>query len=199
MAVSPVTAELDSARAHLEAIISNSEDAIVSKTLDSIVTTWNAAAERLFGYTATEMVGQSILRVIPPELAYQEEDILTRLKNGERIERLETVRVRKDGSRVEVSLTISPIRDASGAIVGAAKIAHDITDRRRAERAQREEAATMETLVRIGSAVSSRLDLEQIVQFVTDEATAVIGAAFGAFFYNIAREGQESYWLYTLS
>ena len=96
-----------------------------------------------------------------------------------------------------MSLTISPVRDSSGAIVGAAKIAHDITDRRRAERAQKEEAAAMETLNRISNAVSSHLELEDIVQFVTDEATAVTGAAFGAFFYNIAKEGQESYWLYT--
>lgn len=199
MAVSPTTAELDSVRAHLEAIITNSEDAIVSKTLDGIVTTWNAAAERLFGYPAAEMVGQPILRVIPPELAHQETEILARLQKGERIDRLETVRVRKDGSRVEVSLTISPIRDPSGKVVGAAKIAHDITDRRRAERAQKEEAAALETLNRIGNAVSSQLELERIVQFVTDEATAATGAAFGAFFYNIAKEGQESYWLYTLS
>ncbi|HEY0962139.1 MAG TPA: ATP-binding protein [Pseudomonadales bacterium] len=199
MAVGNSTSELDRTRAHLEAIIANSEDAIVSKTLDGIVTTWNAAAERLYGYTAAEMVGHSILRVIPPEFTGQETDILERLKRGERIERLETVRVRKDGSRVEVSLTVSPVRDASGTIVGAAKIAHDITDRLRAERAQKEEAAALETLNRISNAVASQLDLEQIVQLVTDEATAVTGAAFGAFFYNIAKEGQESYWLYTLS
>jgi PAS domain S-box-containing protein len=192
-------AELDRARAHLHAIITNSEDMIVSKTLDGIVTTWNAAAERLLGYTAAEMIGQPIYRVIPPELIHQEDKILARLKRGERIERLETVRVRKDGSRVEVSLTISPIRDSSGAIIGAAKIAHDITERRSTERALQEEASAMEALNRIGQAVSSQLDLERLVQFVTDEATAAVGAAFGAFFYNVAKDGQESYWLYTLS
>ncbi|MGV3593212.1 MAG: ATP-binding protein [Gammaproteobacteria bacterium] len=199
MAVNNDTAELDSARAHLEAIISNSEDAIVSMALDGIVSTWNAAAERLYGYTAAEMSGQSIFRVIPPELTGQETDILERLKRGERIERLETVRLRKDGSRVDVSLTVSPIRDARGAIVGAAKIAHDISDRRRAERAQKEEAVALETLNRISNAVASQLELEHIVQVVTDEASAVTGAQFGAFFYNVANEGQESYWLYTLS
>lgn len=92
MAGSTGTAELDSARAHLEAIISNSEDAILSMTLDGVVTTWNAAAERLYGYTAAEMNGHSLFRVIPPELRDQETGILERLKRGERIERLETVR-----------------------------------------------------------------------------------------------------------
>lgn len=194
-----VAAELDKARAYLQAIIASSEDAIVSKTLDGIVTTWNAAAERLFGYTAEEMIGQPILRVIPPELHYQEYEILARLKRGDRIERLETVRTRNDGSSIDVSLTISPIRDSHGAIIGASKIAHDIADRLNAERALREEAIAMETLNRIGQAVASQLELESVVQIVTDEATAATGAAFGAFFYNIAQENEESYWLYTLS
>jgi PAS domain S-box-containing protein len=198
MAVSS-SVDPDNTRGHLEAIITNSEDAIVSKTLEGIVTTWNGAAERLFGYTAAEMVGRSILTVIPPDLAHQEQDILARLSKGQRIDRFETLRLRKDGSLVEVSLTISPIRDANGTIIGAAKIAHDITDRRLAERRHEEEAAALEMLNRIANAVSSQLDLERVVQLVTDEATTAIGANFGAFFYNVAREGQESYWLYTLS
>ena len=111
----------------LAAIIASSEDAIASKTLQGIVTSWNAAAERLFGFTAEEMIGQSILRVIPPELHSEEERILEQVRQGHRIERYETVRVRKDGTRVHISLTVSPIMDPNGKIVGAAKIAHDVT------------------------------------------------------------------------
>jgi PAS domain S-box-containing protein len=111
----------------LAAIIASSEDAIASKTLQGIVTSWNAAAERLFGYTAEEMIGRSILQVIPAELYPEEDRILGEIRSGHRIERYETVRVRKDGSRVRVSLTVSPIRDPAGNIVGAAKVAHDIT------------------------------------------------------------------------
>jgi PAS domain S-box-containing protein len=111
----------------LAAIIASSEDAIASKTLEGIVTTWNAAAEELFGFTAEEMIGQPILRIIPPELHQEEDHILSEIRSGRRIERYQTVRVRKDGSRVHISLTVSPIRDSSGKIVGAAKIAHDVT------------------------------------------------------------------------
>jgi len=118
----------------LEAVIGSSEDAVVSKTLTGIVTSWNAAAERLFGFTAEEMIGQSITRVIPEELLHEEADILSKLRRGERIYRYETVRVAKDGRRLEISLTISPVKDAHGNIIGAAKIAHDITARRTAER-----------------------------------------------------------------
>ncbi|MBV9912717.1 MAG: MEKHLA domain-containing protein [Sinobacteraceae bacterium] len=135
--------QVDRARALLAAIVASSEDAIVSKTLNSIVTYWNAAAERLFGFSAAEMVGQSILRVIPPELQREEVDILAKLRRGERIERYETTRVRKDGQRLDISLTISPIRDSSGTIIGAAKIAHDITARRRAERELAEREAQL--------------------------------------------------------
>jgi PAS domain S-box-containing protein len=163
------------------------------------VTSWNGAAERLFGFSAAEMIGQSITRIIPDELQWQEVEILAKVRAGERIERYETVRVRKDGERVEVSLTVSPVRDSSGHIIGAAKIAHDITARRRAERALKEEAEALEILNRVGQAVASQLELDRIVQIVTDAATELTGAAFGAFFYNVTDKADESYWLYTLS
>ena len=192
-------AELERARAHLAAIVASSEDAIVSKTLDGIVTSWNATAERLFGYTADEMIGQPILRLIPEHLHHEEVDILAKLRAGQRIERYETIRMRKDGGLLDISLTISPVRDSSGKIVGAAKIAHDITRRRAAEQAVKEEAAALEALHRVGQAVASQLDLERIVQIVTDAATEQTGASFGAFFYNVANASGESYWLYALS
>jgi PAS domain S-box-containing protein len=138
---------LEATRAHLAALVASSEDAIASKTLQGIVTSWNQAAERLFGYSAEEMMGQLILRVIPRELHHEEDEILAKLRRGERIERYETVRVRKDGQRIEISLTVSPIRDSSGQIIGAAKIAHDITARRRAERALAEREAQLEAII----------------------------------------------------
>ena len=138
--------EADRARALLAAIVMSSEDAIVSKTLGGIVTAWNNAAERLFGFSATEMIGESITRIIPQELQHEEVEILAKLRAGERIERYETVRMRKDGQKLDISLTISPIRDSSGAICGAAKIAHDITARRRAERELLEREAQLSKL-----------------------------------------------------
>lgn len=187
----------EAAQAHLAAIVASSEDAIVSKTLEGVVTSWNASAERLFGFTAEEMIGQPILTIIPQELHHEETHILARLRAGKRVERYETIRLHKSGRRLEISLTISPVRDSSGRVVGAAKIAHDIGERRRMERALKDEADALETLNRVGQAVASQLELESIVQLVTDAATQMTGAAFGAFFYNVVKD--QSYWLYTLS
>jgi len=141
------TEDPERVRALLAAIVASSEDAIVSKTLEGIVTSWNAAAEHLFGYSAAEMIGQSITRIIPEHLLYEEVDILAKLRRGGRIDRYETVRRRKDGNLVEISLTISPIRDSSGHIIGAAKVAHDITARRRAERELKERETELSKLV----------------------------------------------------
>ncbi|HUR20413.1 MAG TPA: PAS domain S-box protein [Vicinamibacterales bacterium] len=117
----------------MAAVVESSDDAIVSKDLKGIVQTWNTGAERIFGYTASEMVGSSILRLIPPELRSEETSILDRQRRGERIDHYETVRVTKDGRRIDVSLTVSPIRDSRGVVVGASKVARDITARKRAE------------------------------------------------------------------
>jgi len=125
---------LSNADAYLAAIIDSSDDAIISKNLDSIITTWNAAAERMFGYSAEEAVGKSILMLIPQNLRGEEEEIIGRVKRGERMASYETVRRRKDGSSINVSLTISPIRAADGTIVGASKIARDITATKESER-----------------------------------------------------------------
>jgi PAS domain S-box-containing protein len=119
----------------LAAIVDSSDDAIIGKDLNSIITSWNKGAERIFGYSADEMIGRSVMRLIPPDLQWQEEDILARLRRGERYEHFETIRVAKDGHQIHVSLTISPIRDVTGKIVGASKIARDITDRKLAEKA----------------------------------------------------------------
>ena len=112
----------------LSAIVDSSEDAILSKNLHSIITSWNKAAERIFGYTAEEMIGQPVCRMFPPDRLSEEAGIIARIQRGERVEHFETIRLRKDGTTLPVSLTISPIRDASGVIIGASKIARDITE-----------------------------------------------------------------------
>ncbi len=136
----------DEARHRLAAIVESSDDAIVSKDLRGIVTSWNAAAERIFGFTAEEMIGSPIARIIPKELWDDEARILRTIGRGERIEHFETVRLTKSGEPIEVSLTISPVRDESGRIIGAAKIARDITQQKQTERALR----TSERLASVG-------------------------------------------------
>jgi PAS domain S-box-containing protein len=131
------------AEKHLAAIVQDADDAIVSKNLESIVTSWNPAAERIFGYPAEEMIGQSIMRIIPPGLANEEVEILDRIRRGERMDHFETVRVRKDGTLIHVSLTVSPIRDDDGTVIGASKIARDITEKKALE--QRTAEALEET------------------------------------------------------
>ncbi|HEX7956155.1 MAG TPA: PAS domain S-box protein, partial [Pyrinomonadaceae bacterium] len=115
------------------AIVENSDDAIISKDLNGIILSWNPGAERLYGYTAAEAVGHPVTMLIPEDRPDEEPNILSRIRRGERVEHYETVRVRKDGTLIDVSLTVSPVRDAEGRIVGASKIARDITARRRAE------------------------------------------------------------------
>jgi len=126
------------ARSRLAAIVESSEDAIVSKNLNGVVTSWNKGAERVFGYTAAEAVGQNITLIIPADHRDEETAILSRIRKGEPVEHFETVRVRKDGSHVDVSLTISPIRDSTGRIIGASKVARNVTERKRVEEAIRE-------------------------------------------------------------
>ena len=129
--------EAEAANARLSAIVQSSEDAILSKDLDGIITSWNQGAERIFGYTSDETIGKPITILIPADRADEEPAILERVRRGERIDHFETVRRRKDGSLVDISLTISPIIDERGAIIGASKIARDITQRKRAEEALR--------------------------------------------------------------
>ncbi len=120
----------------LASIVESSDDAIVSKDLDGIIKTWNPGAERLFGYTAEEVIGKPITLLIPIDRPDEEPDILSRIQRGERIDHYETVRRRKDGSLVEISLTVSPLKNAEGAVIGASKTARDITERRRAQEQQ---------------------------------------------------------------
>ena len=120
-------------RERLAAVVESSDDAIIGKTLDGVITTWNHGAEKVFGYPVSEAVGKPMQMLVPPERANEEADILARVERGESVEHFETVRVRKDGKGIDVSVTISPIRDSSGAIVGVSKVARDISERKRAE------------------------------------------------------------------
>jgi PAS domain S-box-containing protein len=126
----------DELRARLASIVQSSDDAIVGKTLDGVIASWNEGAERLFGYTAEEAVGQPIFLIIPEDRRAEEEDVLSRLWRGERIDHFETIRQSKDGRRLPMSLSVSPIRDDQGRIIGASKVARDISDRLERERAQ---------------------------------------------------------------
>jgi PAS domain S-box-containing protein len=134
----------DEAQARLAAIVASSDDAIISKNLNGIITSWNAGATRIFGFTPAEVIGRSVTLLIPPELQDQETAILKRLRKGERIDHFETVRVTKSGQRLDVSLTISPIRDSKGRIIGASKVARDITERKRFQDALRESQAQLD-------------------------------------------------------
>src|SRR5205807_6144972 len=125
--------QAEATRAYLADIVDSSDDAIIGKTLEGIVASWNRGAERIFGYTAEEVLGQPITMLIPPDRVDEEPKIIDRLRRGERIEHFETVRRRKDGEEVDVSLTISPIEDATGKIIGISKIARDISERQRAK------------------------------------------------------------------
>lgn len=129
----PERHKLEQSAQHLAAIVESSDDAIVSKDLDSIIKSWNSAAEQLFGFTAAEIVGQSVRILIPNDRQLEEDDVLARIRRGDRVDHYETIRRRKDGSLVPVSLTVSPIRRPDGTVIGASKIARDISDRERAE------------------------------------------------------------------
>jgi PAS domain S-box-containing protein len=128
----------DSVTGRLAAIVESSDDAIISKNLDGVISSWNKSAERLFGYTAEEAIGQSIMLIIPADRRKEEESILDRIRHGQRVDHFETVRRRKDGTLIELSVTISPVRDSTGRVVGASKVGRDITERRQSERALRE-------------------------------------------------------------
>ena len=146
-------------RERLAAIVESSDDAIISKDPNGMITAWNHGAEKVFGYSAAEAVGKPMLMLFPPDRVDEESDILACIQRGESVERFETVRVRKDGTKIDISATISPIRDASGAIVGASKVARDITERKRAEAALQEKEHLLSAAQRIAHVGSWSLDL----------------------------------------
>jgi PAS domain S-box-containing protein len=154
------------AKTQLAAIVESSDDAIIGKTLEGVITSWNSGAQRLFGYTGEEIIGRPMALLISDERAHEEPAILARIARGESVEHFETERVRKDGSRLNVSATISPIRDAQGRIVGASHITRDITASKRAEARLQAQLARMNLLDQISCAIGERQDLQSIYQVV---------------------------------
>jgi PAS domain S-box-containing protein len=173
--------EAEQSVAQLASIVSSSSDAILSKTLDGIVTSWNLSAEQMFGYPAAEIVNQSIRRLIPPERQMEEDDILARLKAGENIKHYETVRLTKDGRRLEVALTISPIKDSAGCVIGASKIIQDISERKQAEAAVRENEERLRLATEAAKIGAFDWNLQTGVNIWTPELEAMYGLAPGEF------------------
>jgi PAS domain S-box-containing protein len=196
-----VTEQRNSERkqAMLASIITTSEDAIISKTLDGIVTSWNYGAEQLFGYTESEAIGRSITMLIPQDRLMEETEILSKIRKGEKVEHYKTLRMTKNGVEIPVSLAISPMVDTKGNIIGASKIARNVSKQQLAEQTLQQYAENLEILNTVGKVISEKLDVQEILQNVTDATTMLSGAAFGAFFYNKLDEEGESYMLYTLS
>jgi PAS domain S-box-containing protein len=165
-------------RLRLAAIVESSDDAIIGKTLDGIITSWNEGAERIYGYSAKETVGHPISMLVPPERSEELQTILERIRRGEKVDHIETVRVTKDGRRLNISLTVSPIRNEPGDIVGSSTIARDITERVQAyellERRVEERTRELSTLLEISQDVASTLELEPLLGMILDQLRTVV-------------------------
>ncbi|MDF2431661.1 MAG: hypothetical protein JWP44_1292 [Mucilaginibacter sp.] len=186
-------------QAILSAIVESSDDAIISKSLDGIITSWNAGAEKIFGYTENEIIGKHISTLIPLSLRDEEDLIIGNIRAGKKVDHFQTVRVHRSGREIQISLTVSPVKNSYGKIIGASKIARDISESLAAEKKIRQSAERLQILNNIGKVISEKLDVQSILQHVTDATTRITGAAFGAFFYNTIDERDESYTLFTLS
>lgn len=168
--------QAEAANAYLSSIVQNSDDAIISKSLDGIITSWNQSAQRLFGYTAEEAIGKSIMMLIPPDRVDEEPRIIKRLKHGLRVDHFETKRRRKDGTLLDVSLTISPVKDAGGRIIGASKIARDITQQKADRQRVEADLSAMKRLHELGLQLAGEDDVEQIMRQVVAAAAELLQA-----------------------
>jgi len=191
--------ETERKQAFFSSLVDSSDDAIISKSLDGIITSWNAGAEKIFGYREEETIGRPITLLIPPSRLAEEDHILSEIRKGNKVNHFQTVRVHKTGREIPISLTISPIKDKNGRIIGASKIARDITEQVRIQQSLAQYTQNLETINELIKSISAKMDVQEILQQVTDATTKLTGASFGAFFYNRKNEQGEAYMLYTLS
>lgn len=176
----------------LTEIVQSSDDAIVSKNLDGIVMSWNHGAERIFGYREAEIIGKSINMLIPPYLQNEEATIISEIKAGHTVDHYQTIRVTKAGKEIPISLTISPMRNKAGQIIGASKIARDISDKVRREQAIQFHAKKLETLHALGKIISEKSDTPSLIQTVIDSTTHLIAADVGICFYRVSDDQGQS-------
>ena len=168
-------------RAMLAAIVEFSDDAIISKNLDGIILSWNSGAQRIFGYTEQETLGKHITLLIPESRLAEEQLIIDHISKGERIGHFETIRIGKDGREIPISLTISPIRNSEGKVIGASKVARDITDQLAAKQLISKYTRNLEMLNALGKGISEKMDVELVLQRVIEVTAKITGAAFGFF------------------
>lgn len=174
--------QFEEKQAILSEIVQSSEDAIISKNLDGIIMSWNSGAERIFGYGEEEIIGKSIYTLIPPYLKTEEESIIREIKEGRKVDHYQTIRVTKSGKEIPISLTVSPMRNKLGQIIGASKIARDISDKIRREQTIQFHAQKLETLHAIGKLISEQLETPSIIQTVIDSTTHLAAADVGHLF-----------------
>lgn len=186
-------------QALLSAIVESSQDAIISKNLKGIITSWNTGAERIFGYKEDEIIGKPVTMLIPAERLKEEKHILASIRAGKKVDHFETIRVDKYGRKIPISLTVSPVVNSQKKIIGASKIARNISEQVKSQAEIKKYMNNLGILNSIGKSISENMDVQVILQQVTDATTTLTGAAFGAFFYNQENEEGESMMLYTLS
>jgi len=176
----------------LSEIVQSSDDAIVSKNLDGIIMSWNHGAERIFGYSEAEIVGRSINTLIPAYLQHEENTIISEIKAGRTVDHYQTIRVTKSGKEVPISLTISPMRNKAGQIIGASKIARDISDKIQREQTIQFHAKKLETLHAIGKIITEKLDTPSLIQTIINSTTHLAAADVGICFYRVSDEPGQS-------
>ncbi|MBM4077869.1 MAG: PAS domain S-box protein, partial [Planctomycetes bacterium] len=172
------SAKSDAMSKQLAAVVESSDDAIISEDLNGVILSWNKGAEAIFGYTAEEIIGNQMVVLFPPERLHEEDEILTRLRRGERIDHFETVRLRKKGEKIDVSVTVSPIRNSNGEVTGASQFARDITPRKRSEAILVERRSLTELMAQIGVALTRVGALREALQGCVDAIVQHLDAAF---------------------
>lgn len=186
-------------QALLSSIVNSSDDAIISKSLNGTIKSWNSGAEKTFGYSEQEAIGKHINMLVPDHLQQEEETILNSIRAGKIIDHYQTIRLHKNGNKVQVYIIVSPVIDSKGTIIGATKVARDITGRLQTEEVLKQSAISMGILHSISKLISEKENIQSLIQQITDAATKITHADFGAFFYNPEEEDALACKRFTLS